>query len=505
LVAHFTALSGSRSQAQDVVQRAFLNADLHRRGFAEAGAKEAWLRAVATTLWGHRRHSSRLAALLSPPFRPELSIDLGPQASEGHVAIVYALSRLPLPVRTAVVLHDIDGLSIAQVARELGVPAGTVTGRLVRARAELARSSTFTRAPTGSELAAFAHDTERLLEQQPFHVMRAHRRAERRRRSLAVAFAATTAGAALALAVNGLIQQEHRVTPTDPVPQLLLPDWSAAQIVGHPDAFVVTQLASRTRISTVLTVWKRCAVPRPDHDCLGREAIAVADGDGHRLATLGAVTGSADQPSLGDDGLLREIGAGQWYWAHRNPGPYLLSATMAQPVQLTVLDRPFTHRFGVPGIECADRVGLCTLNVNARTLERLAVPEVPDTRWATPTAPGCGLWGLAGAGGDLRLIIQQRDGSFASADIPDDQAPTGMAEGGPHCEIAYYQGVADNKDQLVVSLDQGRTWQIHQTPLPQAAGYLEQQPRLRELIPPHWRHLPPMLHPLKPPSSLHPL
>lgn len=231
----------------------------------------------------------------------------------------------------------------------------------------------------------------------------------------------------------------------------------------------------------------------------------IRPGAGHRLTTLGAVTGSTEQPSLGDGGLLREIGAGQWYWAHRSPGPYLLAATTAGPVRLTVVDRPGRRGFGLPGIECADRVGLCTLDVHPRTLERVALPDVPDTRWATPTTAGCGLWGLAGAGGDLRLIIQQRDGSFASADIPEDRAATGMAEGGPHCEIAYYQGIADNRDQLVVSLDQGRTWQIRQTPLPQEAGYLEQQPRLRELLPPRWRHLPAMAHPLGPPGSLHPL
>ena len=209
----------------------------------------------------------------------------------------------------------------------------------------------------------------------------------------------------------------------------------------------------------------------------------------------------ASSPPLGGDGLLREVGAGLWYWAHRNPGPYLVSATMSQPVQLTVLDRPVTHSFGVPSIECADQVGLCTLDQSARTLERLAIPDVPDTRWATPTAQGCGLWGLAGVGANLRLVIQQRDGSFASADLPADPYSATMAEGGPNCEVAYYQSVTENKDQLVVSLDQGKTWQIRQTPLPQVAGYYEHQPRDRFLIPPHWADLPPMAHPLKPPGS----
>jgi RNA polymerase sigma factor (sigma-70 family) len=505
LVTHFIALSGSRSEAQDVVQESFLVAGLHRNDFAEAGNKEAWLRAVALNRMRRRRRWSRLTGPAWPRFRSELSIDLGPQASEDHLAIVYALSRLILPVRDAVVLHYIDDLSVEQIAHELSVPEGTVKGRLARARAELAGTPAAARTPTTSDLAGFARDTGRSLDQPPFQVMIRRRRRERRRRSAAAGAGAAAAALAVALAITGVGRDHQRELPSGPAPQSLLPEWTAEQIVGNPDAFVVTQLGSRTHVSAVLTVWKRCTQPRPDHDCFGREAIAVADGAGHRLTALGAVTGSSQQPSLGDDGLLREVGAGLWYWAHTSPGPYLVSATMSQPVHPTVLDRAVTHSFGVPGIECADRVGLCTLNLNARTLERLALPGVPDTRWATPTTRGCGLWGLAGAGGNLRLVIQQRDGSFASADIPEDRAATGMAEGGPDCEIAYYQGIAENKDQLVVSLDQGRTWQIRQTPMQQVAGYLEQQPRLRELIPPHWAQLPAMPHPLATPGPLHPL
>jgi hypothetical protein len=285
----------------------------------------------------------------------------------------------------------------------------------------------------------------------------------------------------------------------------LLPAWTADQVLGSPDAFVITQLQSRTRSSTVLRVWKRCAAPRPDHDCLGREAIAVTDDAGHRFVTLGAVTGSAQQQDLGDDGLIREVGAGVWYWAHQHPGPYLVSATMTQPVALAFRERPVSYGFGVSSIECPDRVGLCTLDPNARTVERLERPDLVDTRWATPTADGCGLWALAGIGGNLRLVIQQRDGSFATADIPDDGAPAVMAEGGSECEVAYYQSVAADRYQLVVSLDQGRTWQNRQVPLLQVSGYVEGQPRLRVLIPPQWEDLPRSARTLAPPGPLQPL
>lgn len=356
-----------------------------------------------------------------------------------------------------------------------------------------------------SDLHSFVRDTEFSVEQPRFEVMIATRRGARRRRAAVTIVAAVAAVLASALAVAGLGQLGHRDVPSGSAPQLLVPDWTADEIVGHADAFVVNQVASRSDSSTTLTVWKRCTQPRADHDCFGREALAVVDGADNRSLTLGAVTGSRQQPSLGDDGLLREVGEGLWYWAHVNPGPYLVSATMSQPVQVTVMPGPVAHSFGVPSIECPDQLGLCILDEHARTLGRLAIPDVPDTRWATPTPEGCGLWGLAGLSGNLRLIIQQRDGSFASADIADDSPAAAMAEGGPNCEIAYYQAIVGNRYQLVVSLDQGKTWQIRRTSMPQMAGYAEKQPRLRTLIPPRWALLPPMPDPLPAPRGLQPL
>ena len=355
-----------------------------------------------------------------------------------------------------------------------------------------------------SDLTALVRDTERFLDQPPFDDMIAARRRGRRRRALRTSGAVVAALLATALVIGGLGRPGRAQGSAERLPGLL-PGWTADEIVGHPDAFVVWQMSAHTYPPQVLRVWKRCASPRADHDCFGREAIEVTDDEGHRLTALGAVTGSSEQAELGDDGLFREVGDGVWYWAHRGPGPYLVSATMSRPVELTLRDPPSRRAFGVPSIECPDRVGVCTLDTAARTVDRLARPDVPDSRWSTPTPAGCGLWALAGTGGNLRLVIQQRDGSFATADIPDDDVETTMAEGGPDCEVAYYQAVAEDRYQLVVSLDQGRTWAIRQAPVLEVAGLLEQQPRPRTLIPPQWETLPGVRDPLDPPGPLQPL
>ncbi len=178
---------------------------------------------------------------------------------------------------------------------------------------------------------------------------------------------------------------------------------------------------------------------------------------------------------------------------------------MRQPIALTVMNHPTPPRYGTPAIECADRVGLCTLDVNARTLERLALPDLRGIRWAVPTSRGCGVWGLAGGGRDLRLVIQQRDGSFATAGLSQHANMTSLAEGGTGCEVAIYQGMSNEQAQVVVTLDNGAKWQVHRAPLPQVAGLVETVPRMRVLLPPRWAALPTITSSLGLPGPLTPL
>ncbi len=154
-----------------------------------------------------------------------------------------------------------------------------------------------------SDLRSFARDTERQVRMPAFDTLVARHRRKRRRRALAGSAAAAAAVLAVALAFVALGHGPASRVPSRPAPVLTsvaVPAWGADQIVGHPDAFVVEQLKSRSDRSIVLSRWKRRIQPTADHDCLGREAFAVVDGAGHRLIVLGAVTGSSDQPSVGD-------------------------------------------------------------------------------------------------------------------------------------------------------------------------------------------------------------
>ncbi len=65
---------------------------------------------------------------------------VGDRTSQVETAIVVrrALLRLPIQQRAAVVAVHMQGYSIAETARRLGVPEGTVKSRCARGRARLA-------------------------------------------------------------------------------------------------------------------------------------------------------------------------------------------------------------------------------------------------------------------------------------------------------------------------------------------------------------------------------
>ncbi|WP_310964493.1 RNA polymerase sigma factor [Nocardioides terrisoli] len=134
LVGQLTAFTGSRAEAEDVVQEAFVRALGRSRGFARVDNPEAWLRTVAVNLARSRWRRVRRFAGLLPDLVPDQHPDLGPD----RVALLHALEALPAAQREAIALHHLADLPVADIASALGVPVGTVKARLSRGRAALA-------------------------------------------------------------------------------------------------------------------------------------------------------------------------------------------------------------------------------------------------------------------------------------------------------------------------------------------------------------------------------
>lgn len=134
LVSVVGAVTRDRAEAEEAVQDAFVRLLGQWHHVAGYDDPEAWVRKVAFGFASNRRRKVRngLRAVLRHGPAPDAAAPTGDAVDIGR-----ALTALPRPQREVVVLQGL-GLSEADIARELGVPVGTVKSRLSRARIALA-------------------------------------------------------------------------------------------------------------------------------------------------------------------------------------------------------------------------------------------------------------------------------------------------------------------------------------------------------------------------------
>ena len=124
-------LCGDRAEAEDALQEAFARAAVRWRRLRSDEAPEAWVRRLALNLTGWLPGTAALLGLGSVPAAAELSAET--------VDLLVGLRVLPVAQRQVLVLHHLVGLPVGEVARELGLPVGTVKTRPARGRRALAR------------------------------------------------------------------------------------------------------------------------------------------------------------------------------------------------------------------------------------------------------------------------------------------------------------------------------------------------------------------------------
>ena len=132
IVRQVHAFTGDLAEAQDCVQEAYARAWQRWAKVREYDVPAAWVRQVACRLAVSRFRRVQVGRGLLP--RTQVVPELDPS----RVALVAALRQLPEAQRLAIVLHHVADLSVEDVARETGVPVGTVKARLSRGRAALA-------------------------------------------------------------------------------------------------------------------------------------------------------------------------------------------------------------------------------------------------------------------------------------------------------------------------------------------------------------------------------
>ncbi|MFC0004617.1 SigE family RNA polymerase sigma factor [Micromonospora siamensis] len=128
-------LTGNLAEAQDAVQEAYIRAWQRWSTVREYDDPEAWLRMVASRIAVSRWRSMRSRARAY--LRHGAPGDI-PEPSTETLEVVAALRRLPEAQRTAIALHYLLGMPVAEVARETEAPVGTVKARLSRGRTALA-------------------------------------------------------------------------------------------------------------------------------------------------------------------------------------------------------------------------------------------------------------------------------------------------------------------------------------------------------------------------------
>lgn len=138
LVAHGWRLTGDRAMAEEAVQTAWIDIVRGITRLRDERAFPAWAYRIVTrktaAAIGERVASRAIAAALeeeTPPPPP------GPEDAADRSTLRHAVAALPPGQRAAVALHYFEGLSVAETAVALGIPAGTVKTRLMYARARL--------------------------------------------------------------------------------------------------------------------------------------------------------------------------------------------------------------------------------------------------------------------------------------------------------------------------------------------------------------------------------
>lgn len=134
LVGQLYVLTGSRHDAEELVQEAFSRALARWNRIGAYEAPDAWVRRVAFNLaFSRRRQALRAAvALLRLGGGPRHDTD-----AADRVAVLDALRAVPMRHRQALVLHYVVDLPVREIADELGVPENTVKTWLRRGRQQL--------------------------------------------------------------------------------------------------------------------------------------------------------------------------------------------------------------------------------------------------------------------------------------------------------------------------------------------------------------------------------
>ncbi len=133
---------GNEADAEDATQEVFLRVYQQARKFRGRSRFSTWLLRLAANHTLNMVHKRNLLARQSGPIENDLvspapTPESGALDQEQRAKLCRLLQELSFPQRQVLVLRELEGLNYRELAEILGVPEGTVTSRLNRARASL--------------------------------------------------------------------------------------------------------------------------------------------------------------------------------------------------------------------------------------------------------------------------------------------------------------------------------------------------------------------------------
>ncbi|MGY0025340.1 RNA polymerase sigma factor SigM [Streptomyces sp. YJ-C3] len=150
---------GDREEAADAVQDALVSAYRAAHTFRGQSAVTTWLHRITVNacLDRARKVASRKTSPVDDTERleqllePHESAAAPAERNDLHRELLEALGSLPADQRAALVLVDMQGYPVAEAARMLDVPTGTVKSRCARGRARLLPLLTHLRTENGDK------------------------------------------------------------------------------------------------------------------------------------------------------------------------------------------------------------------------------------------------------------------------------------------------------------------------------------------------------------------
>ncbi len=134
------ALTGSSSDADDLVQNTCERALRYADQLRELTRLDAWLYGIMRNLWVDEMRHRKVRRHDDIDAASDVIGEDGQATVDGRItleAVRQVVSQLQTDQRTVLMLVCVDGLSYKEAAEVLGIPVGTIMSRLSRARQDL--------------------------------------------------------------------------------------------------------------------------------------------------------------------------------------------------------------------------------------------------------------------------------------------------------------------------------------------------------------------------------